>query len=204
MSILNTQEQQIAQEIIAAGYQNAAQSFSGIAQQQVSIRTSTLKVTDEHQLLKLDKSGKLTLVTTRIMGETSGKSYFLLNEEECEAIFTTCLSPGNKDESRRMMEEAIIKEIDNIISAAVITEFSNRLQVSIFGDVPALYDGPDHSILKLIQADFTNTSGQDYYLFTNTYFVFENDTTLQPQFFWRLPLDFLLRIKAYSRLKPAV
>ncbi|MEQ9438834.1 MAG: hypothetical protein RIG62_07280 [Cyclobacteriaceae bacterium] len=200
MNVLTPNEQLVAQQIIEAGYTNAAQSFSGIAQRQVTIKTSTLEIADEQSEHMLAKEGTLRLVTTEVMGEARGKSYFLLDEGECEAIYQACLPPSDNDDSRKIMEEAIIKEIDNIISAAVITEFSNRLQVTIFGDVPQLFDGSPAEITERIQADFSDPQNQGFYLFTNTYFVFEDNTQLQPQFFWKLPSDFLQRIKNYAQI----
>nr|WKN39255.1 hypothetical protein K4G66_11180 [Tunicatimonas sp. TK19036] len=205
MNVLTSTEQKVAQEMINAGYTNAAQSFSGIAQQQVTIQTSTLEIaTESSDQLNLAKEGDLRLVTTEIMGEMKGKSYLLLNESECEAIYQACLPPGGSAESRKVMGEAVIKEIDNIISAAVITEFSNRFQVSIFGDVPYLFDGPEAEISRIIQADFADNAETGCYLFANTYFAFENNTKLQPQFFWKLPSDFLQRIKEYAQKASAV
>lgn len=205
MNVLTSTEQRVAQEMINAGYTNAAQSFSGIAQQQVTIQTSTLEIaTESSDQLGLVKEGNLRLVTTEIMGELKGKSYLLLDESECEAIYQTCLPPGGSAESRKAMEEAVIKEIDNIISAAVITEFSNHLQVSIFGDVPYLFDGPAAEISRVIQTEFADTSDAGCYLFANTYFAFENNTRLQPQFFWKLPSDFLKRIKEYAQKASAI
>lgn len=199
MNILTSNEKQVAQEILEAGYSNAAQSFSGIAQRKVNIETSTLEITtDCSKKLSPTKEGELMLVTTEIIGDVNGKSYFLLNEEESQAIYRACLPPSNDAKEQKIMEEAIIKEIDNIISAAVITEFSNRLNMRIFGDVPVLTVGLASVIGQQISEEFSGEE-EGFYLFANTYFRFEDNTTLQPQFFWKLPWNFLQRIKAYTQ-----
>ncbi len=196
MSILTLPEKQLAQEIIEAGYVSAARSFSSVAQQQVTIETSGIKVapfTEEDFSVK--ETGVLTLITTEIIGDIQGKSFLLLTESECKAMFDTCLPPGEPSEERRLMEEAILKELDNIISAAVITESSNVLQVSIYGDVPKLVEGTAEEVQLTVLNDFTDSSDSDICLFANTRFSFEQNTTLQPRFFWKFHQNFVDSIK---------
>ncbi len=196
MSILTLPEKQLAQEIIEAGYVRAADSFSSIAQQRVAIETSGITIsTFTEEDFSVKETGSLTLITTEIIGDIQGKSFLLLTESECRAMFNTCLPPGEPSEERQLMEEAILKELDNIVSAAVITEASNILQVSIYGDVPQLVEGTAEEVQLTVLADFTNSAGSDICLFANTRFSFEQNTTLQPRFFWKFHQNFVDCIK---------
>lgn len=195
MNILSKKEKALAREIVDAGYQNAAKSFSLVIQQNIEIAISEIEVTKaEPSYSKFLKSGQnITMLTTKIIGEVSGKSFLLLNEEERAAIYSACLSPQKDEAVRKKMEEAILKEIDNIISATVITQFSNALGFSIYGDVPYLTTIPSNEIVAVIAKDFEKEP--DYFLTVNTRFFFENNMALQPYFFWILSSRFLERIR---------
>ncbi|MEM9829144.1 MAG: hypothetical protein AAF944_00820 [Bacteroidota bacterium] len=127
----------------------------------------------------------LSSLTSGIIGDMQGKSYLLLTQADCEAIFETCLPSSGSANERRIMKEAIIKELDNTISAAVIAEFSNVLQINIYGDVPHLMAGTAKEVQLSILNDFTKQSRDDIYIFANTHFLFEKNTTLRPRFFWK-------------------
>lgn len=199
MSILSSSEKQLAQQIIEAGYISAARSFSDVAQQQVSIKTAGVEIFASNcEKFSVETSGMVSLLTTEIIGDIQGKSYLLLTEAESKAIFDTCLSSGGSADERQVMEEAIIKELDNIISAAVITEFSNVLQISIYGGVPQLAIGTAEEVQLLVLDDFTDQNHDDIYLFANTRFVFEKNTTLQPRFFWKFHPNLVQSIKTQA------
>ena len=126
------------------------------------------------------------------MGEAGGRSLLLLSEEECAAIYQACLPKQQEDATRKIMEEAILKEIDNIISATVITQFSNVLGLSIYGGVPHLSTFSSEDIPSAITQNLK--SAPEYFLTIDTRFLFEN-TSLQPHFFWILSIEFLNRIR---------
>lgn len=195
MNILSKKEKALAREIIDTGYQNAAKSFSLVIRQNVEIAISEIEVTKaEPSYGKVLKSGQnITMLTTKIIGEVGGKSFLLLNEEEKEAIYNACLAPQKDETVRKTMEEAILKEIDNIVSATVITQFSNALGFSIYGDVPHLTTIPSKEIAAAIAKDLEKEP--DYFLTVNTRFFFENNMALQPYFFWMFSSQFLERIR---------
>ncbi|WKN41384.1 chemotaxis protein CheC [Tunicatimonas pelagia] len=196
MSILTLPEKQLAQEIIEAGYVSAARSFSGVAQQQVMIETSGITISKfTEKYFSIKEKGNLTLITTKIIGDIQGESFLLLTESERQAMFNTCLPPGGSPEERHTMQEAILKELDNIISAAVITEASNVLQVNIYGDVPKLVEGTAEEIQLTVLSNFTDSVDSNIFLFANTRFSFEQNTALQPRFFWKFHQNFVDRIK---------
>ncbi|WPP53117.1 chemotaxis protein CheC [Catalinimonas niigatensis] len=195
MNILSKKEKALARQIIDAGYQNAAKSFSLVLRQKIEIAISEIEVTKaEPSYGRVLKAGQnITMLTTKIIGEVGGKSFLLLNEQERAAIYSACLSSQKDEEVRKTMQEAILKEIDNIVSATVITEFSNALGFSIYGDVPQLMTVPSQEIASAIARDLEKEP--DYFLTVNTRFFFENDTALQPCFFWILSSPFLERIR---------
>ncbi|QSE97577.1 hypothetical protein [Fulvivirga lutea] len=206
MSYLSNTERNIAADLIAQGYQKAADSFSTMAKQKITINPTSIEISkDDLKVIKSIKhDNELILITTSIIGELAGKSYLIFNEEECDAVYAACM-PFNEDEYSRMMEgEAILKELDNILSAAVITEFSNYLDVMIFGDVPVLSRSNQAAVKNKVINDFSNdSSNSGYFMIANTQFVFENNTKLQPQFIWKMAEGFMDKVKEVSSKKVA-
>ncbi|NER85314.1 MAG: hypothetical protein F6K42_38630, partial [Leptolyngbya sp. SIO1D8] len=79
-------------------------------------------------------------------------------------------------------ESAILKEIDNIISATVITQLSNALEASIYGDVPKLFELNNMAEFH----DIMNESSEGYYLLVTTNFIFDGYGTISPIFIWKI------------------
>lgn len=206
MSYLSNTETKIAAELLTQGYKRAAESFSMMAKQKITINPTSIEVSnDDLRVIQSIKSDdELILITTNIIGELAGKSYLIFNEEESNAVHKACM-PFNDDEYSRIMEgEAILKELDNILSAAVITEFSNYLGAMIFGDVPILSRSNQAAVKNKLINDFSNDAAESgYFMIADTQFVFENNTKLQPQFIWKMTEDFMDKIKEASTKKVA-
>ncbi|MTI40055.1 hypothetical protein [Fulvivirga lutimaris] len=201
MSYLTTVERNVAADLLTQGYIKAAKSFSLMAKQEITIKPTSIEISkDDLKVIKSIKGDdELILITTSIIGELGGKSYLIFNEQESRAVHEACM-PHTEDEYARTMEsEAILKELDNILSAAVITEFSNYLDTMIFGDVPILSRSNQAAVKNKIINDF-NGDGSDsgYFMIANTEFEFQNNTHLKPQFIWKLAEDFMDKIKLVS------
>ena len=128
------------------------------------------------------------------MGELAGKSYLIFNKHEADEIHGACMPPKDNEQAKMMETEAILMELDNILSAAVITEFSNYLGVSIYGDVPHLSRTSHHDLVDKLTHDLKDTGKEDCFIMADTEFVSENNSKLRPQFIWKLTSDFLDRI----------
>lgn len=197
MNLLNAQELNTLRYIIENGHKRAAQAFSSLVEQHVCFEIPHFKCLEAgtHEFLdKLDDN--LTLVVTDIIGEVGGSSYLLLSEQENIELQKACFPDDSKLAQSKVMGEALIKEIDNVISAAVITEFSNTLGLQIFGSVPQLHTVSDASIKEKIKQDLR--TNDNYYLLANTRFRFANNDQLQPQFFWRLTSDFIQCVRNHA------
>lgn len=197
---ISYEEKAIASALLNKGYKKAAQSFSKMARQEVKIIPSSLSVSHDNievlNLLKKDE--ELVLITTDIIGDLQGKSYLLFNQSECEAIFRACLQIQDSKIVQLIEAETFLKELDNILSATVITEFSNYLDVMIYGDVPILSKTNVMAIKDKIINDYATDGKESYFVTSNARFVFENDTELQPQFIWKLTEEFMEKIKEVS------
>jgi len=139
---LNPKEVQLAREIISQGLVKAAESLSFFMNE-----TITLQEFDQEKHLsspppeinKKDQTN-IQLLITKVIGELNGLCCLIFSEEEANQLRQSALPPEilNSPEMMAEMSDGILLEVDNIISASVITQFSNILKVKIHGGVPAL------------------------------------------------------------------
>lgn len=199
MTKFNKQQKEATVALINKGYEKAAASFATMTRQEISIKPIRVELIakNEKMLAHLKQDKQLILITTSIIGEYSGKSYLIFNEVEAEEVYKACMNYNPDSASRSMETEALLKELDNILSAAVITEFSNAMDAMIFGDVPVLSHLSQTDLKALINKDIAQLDS-DYFILADTQFVFANHTNLRPQFLWKLTAEFVDNIKNQS------
>ena len=182
MQPISVTEKKLIEEIINLGYQHAATSFSSLTGQNIRTANTAYEICTDHDYLmdNFDHLKNLTIVQTDIMGQLKGSSYLIFNEEEKRVV--THMSLDTFGSSVFLDECAILKEIDNIISAAVITELSNALNVSIYGDVPQLLELDNieefHSLM--------NEGNSDYHVLVSANFIFDGHSCISPVFIWKI------------------
>lgn len=182
MESITVNEKILMSEIINHGYRHAANSFSAMTGQKVTIEGCEVELCSNHDYLKdnFDHLKDLTVLQTDVIGQIQGASYLIFNEEE--KITVSHMTSAAFGPNSKLEDEVILMEIDNIISAAVITELSNSLKLSIYGDVPRIYRLDDiHDFHKYI-----NEGNNNYYLLTRTKFIFENHSSISPIFIWKM------------------
>lgn len=181
------------EEIINKGYNRAATSFASMIGHKVTIdnkRVDILKDKDSLERTFKDRDNIVLLVTS-IIGALRGESYFLLTKEEEDVICKMSRSAFGGGDS--IANSLILKEIDNILSAAVITEFSNSLNIKIYGDVPHLFEV--HNL-----NEFKKTVGEDnaddHYILANANFEFDSHLSICPVFVWRFEKKLIELVEA--------
>ena len=177
-----------------SGYTNATLSLSKIAKQKIYFNNFHVSYYDlgddfsvEQKLLNRDQ--KSVLLTTEIFGDLTGKSYLFLSHKEFEYL-TSEIPEGNN--SALNFKEEFAKELDNILSAAVITKLSNELNVKMYGDVPVLIDGTSAKIEDVINDDFGEYVKQVY--INSISFSFDRDMKIAPRFIWVMDSDSLAEV----------
>jgi chemotaxis protein CheY-P-specific phosphatase CheC len=167
-----------------SGYSNAASSFSKLAQDKIhfnnfhfGFHTLGSKFSAEHETF--GRNGGHHLITTEIFGDVTGKSYLFLSEKEFDLL--TAKIPVCKDPKVNLKEE-FAKEVDNILSASVITRLSNKLNLKMYGDIPVWAGMVNEKIEDIIHADFS-TENEEVYI-NSISFSFENKPVINPVFIW--------------------
>lgn len=168
-----------------AGFSNAARSLGQLSKYRVFYNNfhsgncrldTTYLVHDAYQRYN---EGSRVLLTTEIIGDLTGKSYLFFSPYEFDLL--TEGIPQGSDSSVNLKEE-FLKEMDNILSAAVITKISNELKGRIFGDVPVLVGKTQSRLEDIINDDFSEHTEELY--INSIFFSFEKQPAIQPLFLW--------------------
>ena len=169
--------------IMNQGFARAATSFTKFIGKEVKItntKSFIIRHTDDFSYVS-EETGNLFVLVTEIIGDLFGKSYLIFNDKESKDVFNMAAN-GSLAES---MKEAMLMEIDNIISASVISELSDALKISIYGDVPRLEKLEGTQLQEFISVEDDNTDPTSVIL-TNTTFQFGHNQEIHPQFIWKL------------------
>jgi chemotaxis protein CheY-P-specific phosphatase CheC len=197
---MEVQEQKIANEIVNLGLKKAAESMAFFTKESVEIKASEVR---EENLSKIDRiidrssSDIHYVLTTEIKGELQGICYLIFTEEEVERILGVALPESvlNDPQKLRVMGDAILLEMDNIIVASVVTQFSNSFNYKMYGDVPRLGKSNTQDLKALMHKE---NEGRDQFI----YFKSEMHTKsldISPEFVWMLDDNFLKGVQKVSK-----
>lgn len=167
--------------IMNNGFVRAAHSFSSLVGKPIRITNSpsVLIRHDSDFVCFSEEKGDLIVLTTQIIGSITGKSFLIFSEEESQEIFKS-LKHGNDH-----LKEAFLMEIDNIISASVISELSNGLGIEVYGDVPQLSKMHSRNLQDFIGGEIKKEDPSSMILSNTTFHVDKGDR-VHPQFIWKL------------------
>ena len=196
---LNTSELDIAHEVLNIGLTKSGDSLSFFTKQKVflqSIDFDTNNLSQIEPLISKKHANDITLLTTELKGELRGNCFLIFEQQEVEELLNVALPKSilEKPEMKLEMGEAILKELDNIVSASMITQLSNLLDCQVYGDVPQL------DIVKAdqLQSVILDKSKFEYLFCFKTEFRVQN-LELKPSFIWGLDARFLDGIKNIAK-----
>lgn len=167
-----------------SGYSNAASSLSKMTNHKINFDTCYQGVESMRakpfmdQTTFHDNAGDV-LVTTEVFGDVVGKSYLYFTHREYNLL--TAAIPDSTSPEVNLKEE-FMKEVDNILSAAVITRLSNELNLRMFGDVPVLAAGAKSRIQDTIYRDFRYLAEEVYV--SASFLKFETCPGMRLSFVW--------------------
>ncbi len=194
MKYLSDYELDITKELISIAFSHASDAFSKLAKERILVlgfQLNFLKTSEIDTLLHEFKEKELEILTTDIKGKLDCKSYLIVNENDTSTIVKVFTGNTNTVTADIEFRNAILLELDNILTAAVVTQFSNFFKSFIYGDVPK------HNTVQLHQlSDFFNkdVSSFDLILNINAKFI-SYETNMAPTFIWFMKQDFITAIK---------
>lgn len=170
-------------QVMNSGFERAAASFSRLVNRSVKIiNGQSVLIRQEQDFSSIsEEQGDLHILVTQIIGDISGKSFLIFNRDESVEVFKT-LSHSVKSDT---LNEAFLLELDNIISASVISELSDSLDLEIYGDVPQLVK-INAKDLQLFMTKDEKKDDPVSVVFCNTTFQFDKHERVHPQFIWKL------------------
>ncbi|MEO9965058.1 MAG: hypothetical protein ABJF11_04670 [Reichenbachiella sp.] len=138
---ITTNEEYKARYILEYGVEKTAQALTTMLGHEVSpVRVNLEKYeTWLAQGLghKRDIKDHVVMLKTELVGGVTGINYFLLTKEEMKLIGSECLTDEMTDGNRAILIE-FLKEIENVLAAATISEMADKLRVDLYGDVPKI------------------------------------------------------------------
>lgn len=198
MKNLTPQEIDVAKTIISAGLVKSAESLSFFMNETITLKDFDAEKHLNNPPLELNKKDEsnIHLLTTKVIGEMKGICCLIFSEEEADHLRKAAL-PQEILDSPEMMEEmsdGIMLEVDNIISASVITQFSNLLKVKIHGGVPSLKKVTSKEMEEFISGEVD----QELYLISFKTSFESSKANFNPEFVWLFDNTFIDCIKNYT------
>lgn len=166
-----------------AGFSNAASSLSKLVNDSIIFNTidsgfqSSANTIVYGSEFDCENAPSGVLLTTEVFGEVLGKSYLLLSQKDVDLIARQI--PRN---SKAGLKDEFLKEVDNILSAAVISKLADALNIRMYGDVPFLVVGKRASLKDIIADEFGEQSSEVYV--SSMYFSFEKHPAVRMLFVW--------------------
>lgn len=196
--MLNAKELQTAKEVVHKGLQHAAEALSFFIKQPMAVVQMDVGdlAMESQGPLGVSKGDNAHLLITDLVGEVEGFCCLIFSEEEAHLLQNTALPPEIlADEAMAgPMREAILLEADNIIAAAVITQFSNLLQRKMHGDVPKLRCLSEEGLKKFVE----DRLKEGVHVLTFQAELKADQASFSPAFLWFMKEPFIRDIRQLS------
>ncbi|MGH1335944.1 MAG: hypothetical protein ACRBFS_07430 [Aureispira sp.] len=196
--MLNAKELQTAKEVVYNGLQHAAEALSFFMKQPMAVVEMDVSdiALESQGPVSVFKGADAHLLTTDLVGEVEGFCCLIFSKEEAHLLQNSALPPEilNNEEMAAPMREAILLEADNIIAAAVITQFSNLLKRKMHGDVPKLFRLSEEGLQNFIKERLE----EGVHVLTFNAELKADKASFSPVFLWFMKEPFIIDIKQLS------
>lgn len=187
-----------ARKIVNQGLLKAAESLSFFMKETISLDGLDYNFNKPSNPADFTskKGENIHLLITEVIGELKGVCCLIFSNEEADRLRNAALSPEimSNPEIMAEMSDGILLEVDNIISASVITQFSNILKHKIHGGVPKLKKLNSEGINQYVKSKLED----DMFIISfNTHFVSAH-LDFSPQFLWLFDSSFTNSIRQYA------
>ena len=135
---LEQEEYTLIQNIIELSIKKSVNSLSKLIEEDVSLLELEFEeILNIQQLSSLIVSEQTYyILTSQIVGELSAESFLIINQENAQLFWEIMLK--HHPEKTNEMKDALLLEIDNILTASGVIVLSELLNIKIYGDVPNL------------------------------------------------------------------
>ncbi len=142
-------------QALTNGLTRAASSFTKIINKSVHISANPPTLLNDNRFDYKERGEEfLYVITTQLIGSIHGKSFLILAQTGFNEIANTIGEKHNQE-----VKVGFLMEIDNIISAAVISDLSTELEKEVYGDVPKLFKVTANDLQNFIHSHTLDYSG---------------------------------------------
>ena len=193
---LTKQEISVAKKMINISLANAAESFSKLAKEKVVLQPVEIPPVEPNNNLNhmVDLEDSLYVLKTVVKGELPAESYLIFTSESADEICRLIIQEPNVNDE---LKNAVLLEVDNILTASVVTQFSDYFDLNLYGDVPSLHRWKKKSTEDKLEKKMTE---YDIQLSFKTSFI-TSHFTIFPEFIWILTNKFIDAVKKLSSLE---
>ena len=192
LSILNVRTYE--KELIEKALNRSSEVLSNVLGSQIDVEKihyGKPKTVNGMPLFYENTNQEVCLLRTQLFGDLNGICHLILSDEEVNEIQHSCLpfkaEGGDADAD---MKNGFLLEIDNIISGAVTSIFSDEFDSMIYGGVPSMH------LMKISEVNnYLLTESSSFELVINFKAKFKgSELNIAPEFIWMLDSQFLVNI----------
>lgn len=179
-------------DFIQKGVEKAQSSMSNLLGIAMDYSLSQCFVDQDSFNADLGFSGKRALcLSSKIFGEIEGMCFLFFKNSDIDLV------QAHLDAHHRTEEwmQALLLEMKNILTANVVTEIANALEITLYGAAPSQWKTEDESYQKVILAfEEHYPNGVSFYIKFSS-----EEIDFSPEFVWILDANFT---KQLEMLKP--
>jgi chemotaxis protein CheY-P-specific phosphatase CheC len=178
------------EKLITKGLEKSCESLGFFLKNKVGLEKVSFSPAEEVSAESISAifDRKDIILYSEIMGDIKGICFFLLQEKDARLLLTTNFPVLGADSERlNAIGDEFLLELDNIITASVVTEFSNSLQVKMFGGIPHIHfqkNGND-AIYALL------SRGTNFYSYNFSCRYLIKGQEFSPEFIWLFDSRFI-------------
>ena len=196
---LSAVENDLILEIINIALAKAGDSLAFFTGEKVMMTSLNYKIEEinENTVFSNKKGNEIALLYTEIRGDIGGHCFLNFNKHEVEKLASIALPPSILDNPEKVaeMSKAILLEVDNIVTASVVTQFANLLSIRMLGYVPNIDVLNEQEVIQTIKSKAN--SKQIIINFKTTYLTEKNK--IEPEFVWIMEKEFIQKIVDFSK-----
>ena len=134
-------ENEMLEALMKSALDNSAQAFSVMIKKKIDHHFHLERfdtATDLEDILAIYHEGQYTVLETKMLGDLRGVCYLMMEKTTSSQIAELTIPEFLKGKADAGMADAMLLELDNVLSAATITVFSNAMKKSTYGGVPGM------------------------------------------------------------------
>lgn len=178
-TLFNASESKFVQKMMQVAIQRAAKALSVLLNE--SVEPQTLNFTQQIQIKNLLPEAPVQyLLLSLVKGDWNAQSFLILSQDNVQKMAK--LAPGAEDS----FQTALLLEVDNILTAAVVSEMVDLLELQAYGDLPQVIEGSQETLQQKIEKSL-----EDFPLLFSLNVDFHTETEdFSGIFIWCFPEEF--------------